>query len=134
MNTPFGKWLLAGVMAVSMTMAHQRAHAHGDGTAEAVVTGLAIGAVAATLVRDDGHHHHRHHHDSYREVHHYYDRPHRHHRHCGHGYVENHYYGRGDRYYGGGHGGDYYRGGHHRGDHHGGRHYDRGRSVIVNHF
>lgn len=126
MNTQFGKWLLAGVMAVSMTVANQRAHAHGDGTAEAVVTGLAIGAVAATLVRDDDHHHH-HHHTTYREVHHYYDEPryHRHDRYCGHRVEVNHYYRGGH-----GHGHRPWR---HHGGHHGSR-YDRPRSVIVNHF
>lgn len=125
MSTQIGKWLLAGVMAVSGVMANQRAQAYGDGTAEAMVTGLAIGAVAATLIRDDGHHHHR---ESYREVHHYYDEP--HYRHCPpRVHVEHHHHG----HHGYGHHGrrdDYYDDGY-RG--HGG-YYDRGRSVIVNHF
>lgn len=128
MNTQFGKWLLAGVMAVSMTVANQRAHAHGDGTAEAVVTGLAIGAVAATLVRDDDH---RHYHTTYREVHHYYDEPHyhRHDAYCGHRVRVDHYYR------GGGHGHHHgHRGGYRDDRYYGGGRYERGRSVIVNHF
>ncbi len=133
MSTQFGKWLLAGVVAVSATMANQSAQAYGDGTAEAMVTGLAIGAVAATLVRDDTHHHDRH--TTYREVHHYYDEPryHRHDRYCGHRVRVDHYYGGGHHH--GHRGWDRYddHGGHH-GGHHGGGHYDRGRSVIVNHF
>lgn len=125
MNTPIGKWLLAGVVAVSMTMANGRAQAYGDGTAEAVVTGLAIGAVAATLIRDDRGYHQR---DTYREVHHYYEQP---RRYCPPRYVQvDHYYDDG-----------YYRRGHHHGHHNHGGHrgwgggrYDRDRTVIVNHF
>lgn len=125
MNTLKGKWLLAGLMAVSMTVANQSANAYGNGSAEAVVTGLAIGVVAASLIDNGGHHRH----ESYREVHHYYDEP--RYRHCPprvHVVHEEYYEDR--RHHGHGYG-------HGRHDGHwNGRdgYYDRGRSVIVNHF
>lgn len=139
MSTQFGKWLLAGVVAISATMTQQRALAYGEDSTEALVTGLAIGAVAATLVRDDDRHYSR---DTYREVHYYHDEPRYYrpayyggYRHCPPRRVEvdNYYYNNGHHGHGGHHGGGYRHEG--RYDYNrGGGYRDVNRTVIVNHF
>ena len=127
MSTHKGKWLLAGVMAVSTVIASESAsadyHGGGYGATEAVVTGLAIGVVAASLI-DNGRHGH---HEEYREVHNYYNyAPPR--RYCPPRVRVVHEYDYDD-----------YRDRHHHdhGRHHGyghGYYVERERSVIVNHY